>query len=353
VKIAIFSKPFWPSIGGVETTTRILCRTLIDLGHSPIVLTATQLDGQGEICEGASIIRRTSFLSIQRVLRKVDMVVINGGFSVPVVLAAFLWKRPVIVWHQMVGCNLPTASDYVGRLRNLMGILLMRYVRLHVGVSSECLASKCFPSSLRQVVVYNPVALELSDAAKATDSIQIRGIDVLFVGRMIKGKGVIILAQALQRLDSEGVTMTVCFVGSGPELETIKEIVNGLHNVKCMFSGSLGLSGLVDVYSRSRCLVLPSTTHPEGMPLVIAEALTFGLPVIGSNQAAIVETIGDAGLSCPQEDVQQLADTIHLLKTNAALWTQLSAAASKRAAIFSYENFSQAVKHVLELTLKP
>jgi glycosyltransferase involved in cell wall biosynthesis len=215
-----------------------------------------------------------------------------------------------------------------------------------VGVSEECLTSKKLPSNAATLVVYNPIAPELENLASVSQSIQ-KDTDILFAGRIIEGKGVLVLAEALCHLNQDGKIITVCFAGTGSESGQIAARLEGCKNIRLSFVGRLEYSELGDIYSRSRCLVLPSTTHPEGMPVVIAEAFAFGLPIIGSDQKAIVETIGAAGLIGPQGSAGHLADAMRLLLNDRDLWTRLSAAARQRAHLFSYQGFSQKINHIV------
>jgi glycosyltransferase involved in cell wall biosynthesis len=347
VRIAIFSKTFWPSLGGVEATTHILARSLLDLGHTPIVFTSTVLGTETAVPGEYLVVRNATLLNLIRHFSQVDLVIVNGGISVPACLAACFWKKRLIVWHQMVGPMRHFGYGIHGWIRDFIGLKLQSHVDLHVGVSKECLASKKLPLNSSAVVIYNPIAPEFEGLANQSKPIS-KNIDVLFVGRLIEGKGILVLAEALTRLDKDGQTITVCFAGTGPDSDQVRATLKSYNNIRCHFAGRLGYSELADVYSRSRCLVLPSTTHPEGMPVVIAEALSFGLPIIGSDQKAIIEAVGQAGLICPQGDVTKLAEALRLLLSDHDACAGFSNAAAERSRLFSYQIFSKKVESILK-----
>jgi glycosyltransferase involved in cell wall biosynthesis len=351
MRIAIFSKPFWPSMGGVEATTHILARSLREHQHIPTVITATTLNGSKEISDEYSIVRNATFFSLLKQFSAADKVIINGGISVPAALAAWIFGKKLIVWHQMAGPCISGTPGVWGSLRRALALKLLSYVSLHVGVSAECLASKKLPASAASVVIFNPISPELENAASGLQSVS-KDIDVLFVGRLIEGKGVLVLADALRRLDVDGNKITVYFAGVGPAAGRIEAVLKECQNIQITFGGRLEFAELAGIYSRSRCLVVPSTTHTEGMPVVIAEALGFGLPVVGSDQPVIVEAIADAGLICPQGNSAYLADALRSLLNNNELRKRFSGAARNRAHLFSYELFSQKVNRVLEPDLK-
>jgi glycosyltransferase involved in cell wall biosynthesis len=76
-------------------------------------------------------------------------------------------------------------------------------------------------------------------------------------------------------------------------------------------------------------LVLPSRTLPtrwsEQFGLVLAQAMSCGVPVIGSTSGAIPEVIGDAGLIFPEGDVNALRDCLIRLRDDAGLRAELRA----------------------------
>jgi glycosyltransferase involved in cell wall biosynthesis len=60
-------------------------------------------------------------------------------------------------------------------------------------------------------------------------------------------------------------------------------------------------------------LVIPSLTTPkwkEQYGRVIGEAMSCGVPVVGSDSGAIPEVIGPAGLIVPEGDVSKLAKAL-------------------------------------------
>ncbi len=71
------------------------------------------------------------------------------------------------------------------------------------------------------------------------------------------------------------------------------------------------------------------------MGLVIAEALTFGKPVVASDQPTIKEVVGDAGLTFHLGDSADLYLQIRRLLDDPELYTHLSSRAGQRAQEFS------------------
>jgi glycosyltransferase involved in cell wall biosynthesis len=57
---------------------------------------------------------------------------------------------------------------------------------------------------------------------------------------------------------------------------------------------------------------------------VLIEAMSCGVPVVGSSSGEIPHVIGDAGLVYPEGDVQALATTLRRLVEQPALYTDLA-----------------------------
>jgi glycosyltransferase involved in cell wall biosynthesis len=122
-----------------------------------------------------------------------------------------------------------------------------------------------------------------------------------------------------------------------------------LRNLQAMtvtFEGSQEDAGLAQSYASARVLVVPSTA-PEGMGLVVAEGMAFGLPVIVSDQAALKEVVGDAGVIVRIGDAEALAYAIHALLQDDERWRLLSDRARKRSELFSMPKFRQGIIDLL------
>ena len=131
-------------------------------------------------------------------------------------------------------------------------------------------------------VVANPVDTEFfCDRGTARD------IDLLYLGRLSVEKGVDLLLQALSGIELRG---RIVIAGDGPEGSRLRaEAERNAQPVE--FVGRVDRNQVRDLLCRSRLLVVPSRSEPQGV--VVLEALASGTPVIGSNVGGIPEMIRD------------------------------------------------------------
>lgn len=110
----------------------------------------------------------------------------------------------------------------------------------------------------------------------------------LFVGRLVKSKGVATLLKAAEQLSS----IPLHIIGDGPCRELIEQS-NAAGKLRSVtYRGRLPRPETLAAMKESRFLVFPSEWY-EGFPVTIAEAFACGLPVIGSRLGAMQEIISD------------------------------------------------------------
>jgi glycosyltransferase involved in cell wall biosynthesis len=157
-----------------------------------------------------------------------------------------------------------------------------------------------------------------------------RRFTFLFVGRLVESKGVHDLLAAFDILRSDGVDADLEFVGAGHLEQTIDAAADGPgSHERVRHRGALSHDAALDAIARAGALVLPS--YGEGSPLVVAEALALGTPVIGTRVGAIPDLLGPDGLLFEPGDVDALAATMRRIATDDTLRQRLSAEGRVRA----------------------
>jgi glycosyltransferase involved in cell wall biosynthesis len=89
------------------------------------------------------------------------------------------------------------------------------------------------------------------------------------------------------------------------------------------------------VYRGAVCFLFPSRYEGFGLPPL--EALSCGVPVVGSDASSIPEVVGDAGILVPPDDTRHMAGALIAVVTEPELRDQLSARTLAQAARFSWE----------------
>jgi glycosyltransferase involved in cell wall biosynthesis len=171
------------------------------------------------------------------------------------------------------------------------------------------------------------------------------GFTLLFVGRLVRGKGVRILLDAWRRADL-GKDAILAFAGEGP-------IKPAGHGVRAL--GRIDRSALPSLYAAADALVLPSirtATFLEPWGLVVNEAMHQGTPVIASEAVGAVAgglvRDGRNGLVVPAGDAQALATRISALAANAELRSRLGEAARRDVEPFSEAAWVRGMQRALQ-----
>ena len=157
-------------------------------------------------------------------------------------------------------------------------------------------------------------------------------ITVLFMGVLIKRKGVADLIRAVDILKKKNRLDNVKFViaGSGVEEAELKTMCKKLELDKYInFVGWTSGEKKERLFRESQMLVLPS--YNEGLPVSILEAISYGMPVVatcvGDISAAIID--GENGYLVEPGDVDALANSIYKLISEKANWQKKSESARK------------------------
>ncbi|MBA7469902.1 D-inositol-3-phosphate glycosyltransferase [subsurface metagenome] len=115
---------------------------------------------------------------------------------------------------------------------------------------------------------------------------------ICFVGRLTQQKNLFALLEALK-----GLPYTLTIIGSGDQEEQLKEFAQKIE-VKVDFSGNIPNHELPEILNQHELFILPSLW--EGMPKTLLEAMSCGLPVVGTKIDGTKEVIehGRNGILC-------------------------------------------------------
>ena len=101
----------------------------------------------------------------------------------------------------------------------------------------------------------------------------------LFVGRLVRSKGVLELLQAYGRLTPAlREQIGLVLAGEGPMRAELESVAREIHPGIVQFTGFIHREELAAYYALAECFVFP--THTDTWGLVINEAMACGLPVV-------------------------------------------------------------------------
>lgn len=153
---------------------------------------------------------------------------------------------------------------------------------------------------------YRPDVLE--DKKKLSNTV------ILYVGQLIKRKGVIQVLEALKILNDSEISFLI--VGSGPEEVNLKKFCNDNNIKNVFFEGFHQQEELPKFYALADIFILPSFEEVWG--LVINEALASGLCVLCSKYAgAAYDLINDEnGVIFDPYNIEEIVESIKKVKDN-------------------------------------
>ncbi|HEV8308268.1 MAG TPA: glycosyltransferase [Methylomirabilota bacterium] len=161
-------------------------------------------------------------------------------------------------------------------------------------------------------------------------------VRLLAVGRLQPKKGFDLVLRALARLPGHAV---LTLVGYGPAESSLRSLTSALGlEARVRWLGQLDHPAVRALYRTSDLFVLAPRVAADGdrdgLPNVVVEALSQGLPVVATRAAAVGEIVEDGlnGVLVPPEDPAALASALARLAADPATRRRLGAAGIRRVA---------------------
>lgn len=322
-------------IGGAELQTKQLATELARRGHDVTVFTRRYSDRPYRQRQNGYLIRRRNEL--------------------PVPGLRMVWDNFPALWHiaqhrprpQVLLCYQTLNSGLIGVIaQSLLGIPAIVSVRgnneylLRKSVINRLLVPGIYRRA-RYLIVQSPrmlddlhTQLRLAGQATLSDRLQPKtkvipngirmpldarsnGTKVVYIGRLIRNKGVADLLQAVKQLPG----VEVLIVGDGPDRKRLESFAEGM---SVTFTGQVMPSAVIDYLQQARILVLPSYLG-DGLPNVILEAMACGIPVVATHTAGIPDLVRheETGFLFAPGDIQRMASYIDRSLKDDGLWRSL------------------------------
>jgi glycosyltransferase involved in cell wall biosynthesis len=341
----MISREFPPESGGIGYYVYNLSKGLIKKGHKVTVITrGSRSKVKKEVLEGIDVFKVTFFP-----LYPFHMTL--HGFFVNSLINSLGPDLSLVHLHSPLTPTINTSLPIVTTVHTAMKI----DSRYHEIVDPYSLAEKVqsmyfspFIESriLRlsdEITAVSPsVAVELTEYGVDSSKVRVmwNGVDekifcprannekldkyVLYTGVLRARKGLFDLIKCAIIVNKINPTIKFVICGTGPLLQKLREEVRrvGLDQ-KIIFLGRVNRKRLVQLYQNATVHVVPSIY--EGLPTVLLEAMSCGLPIvatnIGGNRDLIYSKVN--GLLVPPSAPQEMAQMITMLWSDESLRNRL------------------------------
>lgn len=305
MKILVVSYRYHPDLGGIETTSRLLAEGLSARGHNVAVLTSPALAqprSSRESIGGVVVHRGMRFWQSVRLHSEAD-VVFHNNISVRLAIPMLFARRPWVI----AVCTWIARPDGKIALQDKFKRLLLRMAQV-ISISASVaeslpVASTVIPNSYRDDV--------FKDEGKARDRTAI-----VFAGRLVRDKGLLLLLEALRDLHHQGLDFSVRVVGDGPERSAAESYVR-VHGFDHLvtFLGARSSKELNEIFNMSEIAVVPSIWR-EPFGVVALEAAAAGCVLLASRDGGLRDAVGPTGLTFSNGSAYELAAKLRTLLTD-------------------------------------
>ena len=366
-------------VGGVEQNIALVAAGLADRGHtcSFAYLQATGKDPQAfaTLFSSAWSLEKHTFPHILAVVRP-DIVYIHKFDEIQPIFDALgnipivrmfhdhdiycprrhkylTFSRHICTWKAGIACyadlaflqrkqGAMTYSPIYPKLRELWRNRALETVVVGSSYMRSELIRNGFPAKTIHVLApavsdfpQPPVALHAEDS-------------VLFVGQLVRGKGVDTLVRAVALMRSKVV---VHIVGTGNDEHFLYDLTRQLGLAeRVVFHGWVAHGDLSGFYDDARIVTVPSR-WPEPFGMVGVEAMLRRRPVVASRVGGIPDWLvdGETGTSVPCNDPQALADALDTLVEDTDLAIRMGEAGRKRAmGLFAYGRYMDELERLFQ-----
>lgn len=176
----------------------------------------------------------------------------------------------------------------------------------------------------------------------------------MFLSNMMEEKGVLVLLEACRILKERGIDFACTYVGKWSDVTEdyfnakLKEY-NLIENVFAV--GAKYGADKVEYFQKADCFVFPTFYHGECFPLVLLEAMSFGVPCISTREGGIPDLLDDGvnGLVVEHKNELALADAMsNMLKNPDKAKSMGQKALEKYNKEYTLEKFESNIYHILK-----
>ncbi|MEE9324036.1 MAG: glycosyltransferase family 4 protein [Dehalococcoidia bacterium] len=369
MKIALVSPYDYAYPGGVTIHVTRLAEQFLQRGHqvkvlapssqSPQALGASNLFAMGKPLAIPSAGTRSRITLSLRLLPKVRAILREENFDIVHLQEPLCPSLPLTVLEASKSVNVGTFHAYHGsrrlvgasvseRLYHYLRYPLKRWFnRLHGKIAVSKSAGEFVGKHLGGEYHIIPNGIDLkhfSTPVPPIEELRDDKINILFMGRLEKRKGLKYLLGAYTRLKWEFPQTRLLIAGPGKLDDDSEKLLGGRNANDVVFIGQVPYENLPLYYQAADIFCAPATGK-ESFGMVLLEAMASAKPIVASNIGgyAGVMTHGVEGFLVKPKSEEALASALGTLIQDKSLREQLGARGRLRAEGFSWVNIADRV----------
>lgn len=180
-------------------------------------------------------------------------------------------------------------------------------------------------NSLKEVIISSGVPQCEEYHEKDWNAWNVRKKSILYVGKLIKQKGVDVILESLNNI-SKDYAFELTIIGEGEELENLQSLIKKLHLEEyVVIAGKRSREEVYEYMSKADIFVMPA--RHETLGLVYLEAMANGCITIGSKEEGIDGILlnGENGFLVKALDVKELTECLEsIMKMDSSDLRQIS-----------------------------
>lgn len=332
-KVLILSVP--PPFGGGEIRAKQLSNYFSE--HPEFVIIENSNKSKNKSNQG-KVLLSNFFINIRYIIRNVLTIIkvrpTSVYLSIPKSFIPLLKVLPVLITTKLFGGKV--IGELAGRnfyFLETQGVSYWLGLRILKAFNSIRVLGESVNETLKSngltsnVVIDNGVDI-LNQKHNTVKSINDTSVTIGFVGALHKKKGIYILVEIAKLLKVSNVNFTLEIAGEWENAEdnvnVQKYIEQNNLSEKVKFLGLIHNKEKWEFYKKIDIFVLPS--YNEGQPLVLIEAMGFGIPVVCSGVGAIPDTVtsGYNGFIIEGFSAKKYVSKIKQLLKDKALYEEIS-----------------------------
>jgi 1,2-diacylglycerol 3-alpha-glucosyltransferase len=355
LRIAILTPSYFPSYKGAERIIHSLSKGLTQKGHRIFLLCPKNCGPVGDekgvrilpiLQEGWDRNLPINSLIVLKILFSAQVDLLNIHFAYPYgligVFCKLLLGLPYVVTSHGGDIQIEQHTGYGARIKPRFALqiwLTLKLADAHIIVGKNMLIDAINAGSNPSRVFWIPPGIPPPVKGKIAfesfgSQIKEDDIVILFIGRLVKKKGIIDLIKASPLVLKKNPKTKFVIVGEGEEHRKLLECSKQLGvSDKVLFLGEVSEDQKIALLQRADIYAYPS--YKEGLSLSLLEAMMYGKALVLSKIPSFTEVLSDKdAVFFEPGDVVQLAEAITSLAESPQRMKSFSRRAARKSVIY-------------------